>query len=127
MPQLKQQNYYGGDVMKRIIGKNLKLLRNANGFKLKDMANYLGIEQSTYSNYEAGLREIPLDLLEKAAMVLGCEMALLLEEDETAVKNMLVCAFRINDIDAEDMNVIAQFKEMVLNYQKMDKIANAHG
>lgn len=38
----------------------LRELREDNNYSQKDIAKHLGITQQTYSNYELGLREIPI-------------------------------------------------------------------
>lgn len=53
-----------GDFMKI---KRLKDLREDNDLKQQQVADYLGITRSAYSNYENGIREIPLELLMKLA------------------------------------------------------------
>jgi len=45
----------------------LKDLREDNDVKQKELAEYLSIKQNTYSQYENGKREIPLDILWKLA------------------------------------------------------------
>ncbi len=45
----------------------LKDLREDNDVKQKEIAEYLNIKQNTYSQYENGKREIPLDTLWKLA------------------------------------------------------------
>ncbi len=45
----------------------LKDLREDNDIKQKEIAEYLNIKQNTYSQYENGKREIPLDTLWKLA------------------------------------------------------------
>ena len=108
--------------MNTITGRNLKALREANGYTQEKMAEYLGVGRSAYANYEAGERETPLEVLQKAADLFGCELALLFEEDETAVRNMLVCAFRADDLSADDMREVASFKSVVMNYLKMERL-----
>lgn len=105
-----------------MVGRNLKLLREANGFTQQQMSSFLDINRSTYANYETGEREIPLDILEKAASVFGTELDVLFEEDEDAVKSMLVCAFRADNLSAEDMHEVAAFKSLVLNYLKINRL-----
>lgn len=111
-----------GKMDKSIIGRNLKSLREANGYTQEQLSDYLGIRRSAYANYEAGDREAPLEVLEKAADLFGCELSLLFEEDETAVANMLVCAFRADDLNVEDMREVAAFKSIVMNYLKMERM-----
>lgn len=107
---------------KQIVARNLKALRQANNLTQEQVATYLGINRSAYANYEAAERETPIDIIEKASNLFGCEMALLFDEDENAVKNMLVCAFRADNLCDNDIKEISAFKNIVLNYIKMDRI-----
>jgi repressor LexA len=50
---------------------NLKKLRKEKGMGQVEMAKMLGIGQSTYSRYEAGLVDIPLDILQKLTEFFG--------------------------------------------------------
>lgn len=108
--------------MSTTVGNNLKKLREANCFTQNQVAEYLGIQRSAYSNYETGDREAPLEILEKAASLFGCKLSLLFEEDKDVVKDMLVTAFRIGNLSAQDMKEVAAFKNIVINYLKMDRL-----
>ena len=105
--------------MKEIIGRNLKFLREANHFTAQNVADYLGIQRSTYANYESGLREMPLSLMEKTSDFLGVELAALYEADDTKHPDVLRCAFRIDTLNSQDSKEIALFKSVVMNYMKM--------
>lgn len=105
-----------------IVGRNLKALREANGYTQEQVANFLGIGRSAYANYEAGERETPMEVMERASELFGCELALLFDEDEQAVRNMLVCAFRADNLSVNDMKEVAAFKNIVLNYLKMERL-----
>lgn len=108
--------------MGNIIGTNLEKLRNANRLTQSQVAEYLGIQRSAYANYEAGVREPSLDILEKAASLFGCELSLLFEEDKEVVDNMLVAAFRVDSLSQNDMREVAAFKNVVINYLKMERL-----
>ena len=108
--------------MNKIIGKNLCKLRKFNNFTQDQIAIYLGINRSTYSNYELGEREMPFDLLEQAADLLGCDLVVLLEENEAVVDEMMLCSFRIDHLCASDLEQIASFKRIVKNYMKMNQL-----
>ena len=105
-----------------MVGRNLKLLREANNFTQQQMASFLGINRSTYDNYEAEERETPLEILEKAADILGAELSVFFEEDINTVKSMLICAFRAEDLSKEDMEEVAAFKNLVKNYLKINRL-----
>lgn len=108
--------------MDKIIGQNLCKLRKANNFTQELVAEYLGINRSTYSNYELGEREMPFELLERVADLFGCDLAVLMEEDEAIVNEMMICSFRVDDLSAEDLEQIAAFKCIVKNYVKMNEL-----
>lgn len=105
-----------------VVGRNLKALREANGYTQEQVANFLSIGRSAYANYEAGERETPMEVMERASELFGCELALLFDEDEQAVKKMLVCAFRADNLSVNDMKEVAAFKNIVLNYMKMERL-----
>lgn len=107
-----------------MLNRNMKLLRTANGMKQEQVAGFLGIGRSAYSNYEDGRREPPIEILEKFANIMGCDLAMLYEEDEEAVKSELICAFRTEGLSKEDMEEIASFKHLVLSYLKMERLLN---
>lgn len=109
--------------MDKIIARNLRKLREAGRYTQDELANALGITRSAYSNYEAGDREIPYDVIEKASDFFGCEMELLFEENENIDTRILASAFRIDGLQPEDAIEIMRFKDIVKSYLKMDVIA----
>ena len=109
-------------IMNTIVGSNLKCLREANRFSQEQVSTFFGINRSTYSNYESGDREAPLNVLEKASNLFGCDLYMLFEESESIVNDMLVCAFRIDNLTDSDMSEVARFKNIVKSYLKMDQL-----
>ncbi len=108
--------------MNKIIGRNLRMLREANSYTQEQVATYLGVTRSAYSNYELGEREMPVELMERVVDLLGCDLVALLEEDEQVVENMLTCTFRVDDLSTSDIEEIANFKVIVKNYLKMNQL-----
>lgn len=49
--------------------ERLKLLRISNGFTQAAIAERLHVRQNTYSQYENGVREIPIELLKELAVI----------------------------------------------------------
>ena len=108
--------------MYNIVARNLKLLRENSQFTQDQVAAFLGIGRSAYSNYESGMRNMPLDVMESVANLFGVDLALLFEENQESLKSMLLCAFRAEELDKEDMKQIAEFKSIAMNYLRMNKL-----
>lgn len=108
--------------MSTIIGNNLKKFREVNYLTQSKVAEYLGIQRSTYSHYESGYREAPLDVLEKAAVLFGCELCRIFEDSDEVAKDVLTTSFRGNSISVQDMKEVAAFKNLIINYLKIDRL-----
>lgn len=107
----------------QIIGENFKKIRELSGFTQEQVAKFLGIERSTYSNYEAGIREAPYNILENISNLFGCEPLLFFEDTIQADNEIMAMAFRISDLEENDLKEIAAFKDIVKSYLKMERIA----
>ena len=116
-------NPFNNYLMNKIIGSNLKKLRSVSDYTQEEMASVLGITRSAYSNYESGDREIPLDLLEKASNLFGCELYVFFEEEVSADDMILASAFRLDGLDDNDLREIIKFKDIVKSYLKMEQLA----
>lgn len=108
--------------MKPTTSRNLKILREANNYTQEQISEFIGIGRAAYANYESGEREMPLEVLEKTATLFGCDLSVLFEEDPEMVQAEFSCAFRANSISAGDMKEVSDFKNIVLNYLKMEKL-----
>ena len=60
----------------------LKILRDENQVSQKELAQYLNIKQNTYSQYETGKRELPIDILIKLAKYYNVSTDYILELDD---------------------------------------------
>ncbi len=108
----------------QIVGANLKKLRDLFRETQDSFAIKTGVSRSAYANYESGAREIPYDVIEKAAMIFGCEPHVLFDENMSAQNDVLICAFRVDNISDSDFNEVCRFKDVVRSYLKMSRIAN---
>ena len=102
-------------MINQVVGENLKKIRELSGFTQEEVAKSIGVERSTYSNYEGGIREIPYHVLENVSNLFGCEAFVLYE--------IMATAFRISDLEENDLKEIAIFKDIVMSYLKMERIA----
>ena len=106
-----------------MLKQTLKLLREANNYTQENVADFLGIKRSTYSNYETGDREAPWMVLEKLANLYGWDLYDMESDDTDVLQGVIACAFRVDSLSVEDMKQVAAFKQLVKNYVKMKKIA----
>lgn len=109
-------------VMNSAIGNNLKFLRENSGFTQEQVASFLGINRSAYANYETGDRSAPLEVMESVAELYGVDLSDLFETDPSAIQATLLCAFRAEDLDEEDMRQVAVFKSVAMTYLKLNKL-----
>lgn len=107
----------------QIVGENIKKMRELSGFTQEQVAKAVGIERSAYSNYEGGTREVSYDILESISNLFGCDSFLLFEDTVQAENEILATAFRITDLEEADLKEIANFKDIVKSYLKMERIA----
>ncbi len=107
---------------KQIIGKNIRYFRDKLGLSQNELAYYLNIKRELISYYENGKRYIPVTALNKLANLFGVELDELLEEDKKIQNVNLAFAFRSDYLKPSDLENIASFKRVVLNYLKMQKL-----
>ena len=105
-----------------IIGKNIKLYREKNGFIQETVAGFLSVKREMISYYENGTREIPLEVLSRLSDLYGAEMLDFYEENTDLVKENIVSSFRTNGFGNDDLEIIASFKAVVKNYLKMNNL-----
>ncbi len=107
--------------MCKTIGRNIVLIRKAQGLTQSNLASYLGVSREQISNYERGVRDISVTELNKLSELFGVELSDLLEDDLEIQKLNLAFAFRSGN-NNEDLESVAAFKKVVMNYIKMKRI-----
>lgn len=77
--------FFMGDTMRLEIMKfeNIRNLRIDSGYTQKQIGEYLGISQNTYSQYEIGVLNYPIDVLMKLADLYGVSIDYLLGRTST--------------------------------------------
>ena len=100
------------------LAANIRLLRTRYGFTQEKVSAYLGITQSAYNKYEAGVNDVPMEALEKLATLYNVEEYDLLAGNMEQMQADMVFAFRKGDTNV-DLAQIAQFQKIVKNYLEM--------
>jgi len=107
--------------MQALIGNNIAKIRKAQGLTQDNLASYLGLSRVQVSHFERGERDISVTDLNKLSDLFGIELSELLEEDLKIQNLNLAFAFR-NENPESDLEQIASFKKIVMNYLKMERI-----
>jgi transcriptional regulator with XRE-family HTH domain len=102
-----------------IIGQNIKTLREKMGLTQEALANYLCTSREQIGYYEIGQRSIPSAQLSKLANLFCMNEYDFYEEDLQKRSINLAFAFRADELHAQDLQSIAQFKKIVRNYISM--------
>ena len=110
-----------------LIGNNIKAHRKRMGLRQEDIAEYLGVKREMISYYEIGSRAVPLENLNKLADLFGIDLSDLMEENPDLQKANVAFAFRANEVNSEDMRIIAEFGKIVKNYIKLRALCEKHG
>ncbi|MCF8219726.1 MAG: helix-turn-helix domain-containing protein [Bacteroidales bacterium] len=105
------------------IGQNIKYFREQNELSQIVTSNYLGIDRSLISKYEQGEREVPLPILEKLASLFGVDISVFLESEPEHAALHQALAFRKDKMQPEDLPQLANFRQIVMNYIDIRKLA----
>lgn len=105
--------------MESQIAHNFKKLRENLGFSQEKIAHFLDCSREEISYYETGTREIPLKILEHASDLFGVELIDFFSEEESVG---ITIAYRAEDCSIEDLKQIAQFKKIIKNYQRINRL-----
>lgn len=88
-----------------VVGPNLKALREAMGLGQKEVAAYLGVDQSLVSKFESGERVIRADMLEKLSALYCCPVQEIASEQVGRPRVAFV--FRPHGLDGSDLGGLA--------------------
>ena len=81
----------------------LRDLREDNDIKQETLADYLGVSQQTYSNYENGRREIPIEVVKKLAQYYKVSTDYLLSSGAGYLGNLDMNAQFIDNLTLHDV------------------------
>jgi transcriptional regulator with XRE-family HTH domain len=105
------------------LGLQIKELREKSGFTQKNIANFLGVDQSLISKFEAGERPVSADMLDKMAALFSCSISAF-EEPMEDIK-ALHFALRSSEICEADLKTISVINKIALNSIFMTNLLNS--
>lgn len=111
-----EENQFNLLIIKDMLSKNIRNLRESLGYTQEQIANYLNITAPAISQYENNARTIPADVISKIALLFNVEEYELYQEDPRQQQLLSAFAFRADSFDTQDLISISSFKKIVLNY-----------
>ncbi len=90
------------------LNERIKDLREDSDTKQSVIADYLGVTQQTYSNYETGRREVPISVVLKLAKYYKVSTDYLLGSDTSYLGNINMNASYIGEVTLHDIVYGAQ-------------------
>lgn len=102
------------------INNRLKNLRVQSGLRQEQIAEYLGVTQTFISKVEKGERNLKVDQLEALLSLYGYSLSSFINEDKE--ENPIHFAYRAQNVNQDDLKVIANIGKIALNIQFMKKI-----
>lgn len=100
-----------------LIGEKVKSLRIMSGLGQEQIAQFLGVDQSTISKCEKGERQFQVAHLERLGSLFGIPLADMMKEEMPM--SSIQIAFRTDAIQMEDLNAIAEIQKIAVNLCQM--------
>ena len=100
------------------LGRNIKQAREYAQMNQKDLATFLGVDQSLISKYESGERAISANALDKLSILLCFSVHDLLQSE--CINPRGEVAFRTEGLSYEDNCILASVNAIILNQIEMD-------
>ena len=108
----------------KVIGENLRKLRDCAGYNQRNIADFLNVDQSLICKIESGERSISIDMLNRLAALFGVSVTAI---ENDVVAKPLSCAFRCSELSASDMETISAINKIALNSELMSSLLGDTG
>ncbi|MCF0109184.1 MAG: helix-turn-helix transcriptional regulator [Erysipelotrichaceae bacterium] len=106
--------------MYKDIGTRVKQLRKETGITQEQLAEYLGIDQTTVTKLENGTRNLNVTMIERICDLFGCTDEYLMGESETYMP--VSFAFRATGIEADDLKSIAAVNRIMMDIRFINEL-----
>ncbi len=107
--------------MKSLIGRKIKELREVNSYTQEEISHLTGINRSKLSQVESGKIGISNEELYRLSRLLGQPLEYFFEEEEKAVKNVLLFKAK-SSLDEEDLELVKNCQEIGMNYAELETL-----
>jgi transcriptional regulator with XRE-family HTH domain len=104
------------------IGERLRAVRRSSGFTQEQVANYLGVKRESISYLETGERSASTVMLRRLADLYGYRLSYFLDEAVKEEGPQVAVAFRVADLSADDLPVIAQARRIASNLDSLYRL-----
>jgi len=104
------------------IGKRLRAARESSGFTQEQVAAYLGVKRENISYIETGARAASTVMVRRMADLYGYRLSYLLDEAVKDEGPQVAVAFRVADLSADDLPVIAQVRRIASNLDSLYRL-----
>ena len=105
-------------------GERIKFLREINNFTQKNIAVFLGVDQSLIARVEKDERALSSDLAERLASLFGVRVSAF---EEGSNEMPLTFAFRASDLNEKDMATISDINRIALNCRLLASLLDKEG
>jgi transcriptional regulator with XRE-family HTH domain len=106
----------------KIVGKNLQVLRQKQGFAHDQIAEYLEITPKELRDFDNGSTPIPTSLMSLLANLYGVDKYDFYEETLDIESIIPDFNFRVDSVAVSDLKQIASFKKIIRNYLNMSAL-----
>ncbi|PHS28845.1 MAG: transcriptional regulator [Alkaliphilus sp.] len=96
-----------------LVNKRFRELRKNSNLTQAQLADFLQVDQSYVAKFEKGERRISINILEKVCNLFGCDLKYFEDEGEKFISMSI--AFRSNNLQAEDLEVISAISKVARN------------
>lgn len=114
------------------LADNIKLIREKQGLLQKEVALHIGVDKSTYSKIEKGLREVTVAELQKLTKLFRLTADQILNYDENLIPKEIIIEDKttleqmqlIQELEEEDKNTIFKIIDKMLTTKKFKDFFN---
>ena len=104
-------------MINRVLGENIRALREIAGFTQSNLAQFLNVDQSLISEVEKGEGSLSADMLEKLAVLFGVTVEQI--EKKPIAISKLSFASRGREFSLAEMEAISAINKIALNSEYM--------